>query len=137
MLLNYKCCDLFTKFDHDDFFYTNHLESIEASIRSYDAAVNSLGEVVTFNPGERVKIKPVMSFEILNPTGGMSDAVIYRRKVAEEFERDMAASKPGVEDDYILGKVTLPKFNVNRYKATPTSVWLQHPDNTSNQPKVL
>jgi hypothetical protein len=76
-------------------------------------------------------LRPLMSFEHVNPTGGMSDGVIITRKVAEEYLKDMQDVPIGLEDDYILGKITLPKFKVRRYKATPTACYVTHGGNTS------
>jgi hypothetical protein len=122
---------LITKFDQDDIFYANHLESLEQNIGVYDAAVNAFGEAAYCVANEAVAIRPLMSFERINPTGGMSDCVIMKRNVASQYLQDMIDATFGLEDDFILGKITLPKFNVNRYKATPTACYVTHDTNTS------
>jgi hypothetical protein len=125
--------DLFTKFDHDDLFYRDHLESLVRELGDNDAAVNQFGEAAHCARGEEPFIKPLMSFEHVNPTGGMSDCVIFNRAVAETYIKDMEEAPPGLEDDYILGKITLgnPSFNVRRYKATPTACYITHGNNDS------
>ncbi len=128
-------CDLYTKFDHDDFFYTHHLAVLEEKVRGYDAAIGRFCEMLIQPLKGYGFIKPLFDFGVMNPTGGMSDACMFNRAFAEQYMADMkrmVEQRPdGIEDDYVMGKVTMPKFKVNAFRGAPTTCYVTHGANSS------
>jgi len=129
-------CDWFIKFDHDDLFYRNHIETLLAEVEGYDAAVSGLATVLIQPSDDYGLVKHNVLFGQFNPTGGMSDAVIFNRVVAEQYCQDLETAAAlsldhSSEDDLILGNVTLPRFRVHRFYTKPTACYVSHGANLS------
>lgn len=142
-------CNYYTKWDHDDIFYENHLrdlvDSVKAEVRTgFDQVLRKVyfpldwrgkqnADVLILNPKAYV-YKPAVDFGLFNPLGGMSDCFIFSHNVAEQYLKDMVARAGRNEaDDYILHKYTLPQFtygSVQRDRQA-TACYVSHGRNDS------
>lgn len=121
-------CDVFLKFDQDDFVYNNHIATMIKALEGYDCTLNTQADVMTLYPN-----KPYLAYRAqftLNPTQGMSDSVCFNRAFANEYLQDMLNS-PNEFDDVVLAYKTMPKFRVNRINQEPTTGFVMHMANTT------
>lgn len=121
-------CDVFFKIDHDDFYDTNHIESGLSGLRICDILLNESCRVLVLPYRGKYVYYPKMTF-YKSPMKGHASSVCFSRDVAEEYIRDMEENQ-GKEDDLILGTITAPKFNIQRWVGQPTTTYVTHGANT-------
>lgn len=133
-------CTRFVKFDHDDIFKEDHLSNLEyvfwkLSKEGQDSDFHWVGNLrsgVTILRTDDCEFYDWVDFGQFNPIGGMSDAFMFDRAVAEQYLQDMRdVAGSGLADDWILHKYTLPKFRGELFDGKPTSVYVSHGRNTS------
>ena len=130
-------CDLYTKWDHDDLFYENHLETLALDISTLDWIGQRNADILVLNPKQYL-FKQNREF-IWNPLGGMSDTFMFTNVVAEQYLTDMLSRAGKNEaDDWILYKHTLPKFPRGRMmNCRATACYVSHGRNGSTASLVV
>lgn len=140
-------CDYYTKWDHDDIFYEDHLKNLSRAAHTIirtgfaqtvqfearrDWAGFSQADVLILNPKAYV-YRPDLNFGVFNPLGGMSDCFMFSHRVAEQYLKHMLSRAGKNEaDDYILQMYTLPLFPYGGvFKHTPTACYVSHGRNDS------
>lgn len=122
-------CDLYTKMDDDDIFFTNHLRVLEGMfVGPHDWAVNINGHVLESYPDKLYHLEKDMVW-YWNPTGGPSDAVMFTAKAATEYYRALLNSV-GTPDDVVMGRV-MEGMKVLRLTQGSTMCYVSHGRNTS------
>jgi len=133
-------CDVYTKWDHDDLFYEDHLESLVTRMRKTLVMPPDLDWIGKRRADVLVLREPAYLFKqnrefTWNPLGGMSDTFMFNDKVAREYLQDMldrAGTKEA--DDWILHKYTLPKFPQGvMLDSRPTTCYVSHGRNDSTR----
>jgi len=123
-------CELFTKFDHDDFFYEEHIESLEKEMTDdVDVVAQKYFEALIIPQDAQYQAR--MTEMNQNPTLAMSDAILFNRVFAEQYIKDMKAAATGWPDDEVMAE-TMRKFRVKRYGCKPTCCYVIHGTNTSS-----
>lgn len=147
-LVEDHACDYYTKWDHDDIFYQDHLRDLMDSllmniITGADQTIRDQwmvdwrgmrnADVLILNAQAYV-FKPAVDFSLFNPIGGMSDCFIFSHAVAQQYLKDMIERAGRNEaEDWILHKYTLPKFpygGVHRDRQA-TACYVSHGRNDS------
>jgi hypothetical protein len=128
-------CKYFMKWDHDDIFYRRHLGGALLAIagKEADAYLKTKADVLELHADGTVKRFQDAEWS-WNPTGAMSDSVIFNRKLAKRYLDLMQTSKAfGRADDVLLGEIlNAPDVSVVRDSGTPGSaVYVSHGRNTS------
>lgn len=122
-LVEDHACDYYTKWDHDDIFYQDHLrdlmDSLWADVKTdkerygrwlLDWRGMRKADVLILNP-KAYEYKPDIDFSLFNPLGGMSDCFIFSHAVAQQYLKHMVSRAGKNEaDDHILSTYTLPLF---------------------------
>lgn len=132
-------CARFVKFDHDDIFKEPHISDLEyyfwkESSDGQDPDFHWVGNRragVTILRPNGCEYYDRVDFGQFNPIGGMSDAFMFDRTVAEEYLKDMReVAGFGIADDWVL-KNTLQKFRGSLMNGADTSIYVCHGRNTS------
>lgn len=134
-LLEYGDCNYFTKFDHDDIFYENHLETLKNAVHTQRPNLQWVGQrradVLVLN-SKQYLYRYNREF-VWNPLGGPSDSFMFNHAVADEYLNNMMdRAGTGEADDWILHKYTLPKFpNGRMLEGKATMCYVSHGRNDS------
>jgi hypothetical protein len=132
-------CDFFTKWDHDDLFYEDHLERLRDALAAQNPAddmqwVGQRKADVLVLRDDAYLLQQNLDFT-WNRLGGMSDAFMFTRKVAVQCLEDMLApANKGKADDWIFCKDTLPHFpNGAMLNGRATTCYVVHGRNGSSR----
>jgi hypothetical protein len=122
-------CEVFFKFDDDDFFYADHIEHGVEQLQGFDYTINRLAEVLVLPyRGKYVHI-PAAPFD-LNPTGCMSDSVCFNRRLAIAYEKALRSAQSGTPDDVVMNAVQ-KGFRGNIVVERATTCYVTHGANIS------
>lgn len=132
-LLDSGMCTHYTKMDHDDVFYADHLERLEDIGNRHDWVGLKRADIAILNAAQYTYHREV-DFGLFNPLGGPSDTFLYNHRVATEYLQDMM-SRAGTNeaDDWILHKYTLPKFKGVVFDQSTTMCYISHGRNDSTR----
>lgn len=106
-LLDSECTHFFWV-DHDDLYFSDHVEHGMLALRGFDfCSTRNCGLLFTkasdYRYASEVDFTP-------HPSGGMSASACFRRSVAIEMLADLRNDTSGDNTDNVVARVTLPKF---------------------------
>ncbi len=122
-------CEVFFKFDDDDFFYASHIEHGVEQLQGFDYTINRLAEILVLPYRSKHVYFPAAPFD-LNPTGCMSDSVCFNRRFAVAYEEALRSADPGTPDDVVMSAVQ-KGFRGNIVGARATTCYVTHGANIS------
>lgn len=130
-------CDYINKVDQDDILYEHHFAVQEELMfnpqliqSDFDYAMNCNSELLVLMHDGAYRYSPKVDFGTWNPTGAHPDAIIFNRKVAQDFVGVMS-KHVGVNDDKLLAEHVLPKYKGLRVKVNPSMCFVAHGKNVS------
>ena len=105
-------CDVFLWGDHDDIYFTNHVENSLKNLKGSDIALNDTCGVL-FLKDRDYKMKPPEKF-LAHAPGGMSSSMIFNKDFALKLQFDLMTDKEYYYSDNVVAHKTMPASVVNR-----------------------
>ena len=114
-------CSHFFWCDHDDFYYSNHIENSVHALNAgnLDHVVNHRCDLVLLKKSqyEFIPNNPVT----YNPTGGMASSMCFNRRFAEELLLDLNNNLAIGNADGVVASITMPKFTCHATQQVSTA----------------
>jgi hypothetical protein len=105
-------CDYLFKFDHDDIYYSNHIESLSAVLDSgYEFAINRNSGRLILKPGQPHTYDQNVDFSTTHGPGGMSPSMAFTRRFAISNVKDLQEAPGNIWEDDITARQTMPRFD--------------------------
>ena len=122
VLLNHEC-DVFLWADHDDIYYTNHVETVLKCLDGYDITLSDTCGVL-YVEDKNYKYQKPEKFSAHAP-GGMSSSIAFTRKFAVGLQLDLLKDKEHYYSDNVLAFITMPRHQKN-VTSNSTTVYVAH-----------
>lgn len=125
-------CDVFFKFDHDDIYYSRHIERMIEPLAECDWVAQRHLPLLTIPPmGASYKYEPRTDFTKINPLGASASSCCFNRRFASTYVHALEAAA-GTPDDVVMG-VVLRSFRKRVVSfAEPTCCYVAHGGNVSS-----
>lgn len=121
-------CDVYLWGDHDDIYFSNHVETVILNLQTYDVTVsNTCGVLYVKDKG--YKYTQSQPFTV-NPTGGMASSMAFNKPFARHLQHDLAQDKSARPADNVLAYTTMPKHKTH-VSSNVTTVYVSHPGTVS------
>lgn len=125
-------CTHFFWVDHDDIYFTNHIETCVADLDSgYDFRISRHCGVLISRPGE-YEYLPDASFEGIHAPGGMSASMAFNMSFAMALSADLRNPEFNlVFSDDVLARHTMPRFRCLN-STVKTTTYVSHATSLSS-----
>jgi hypothetical protein len=122
-LLIHEGCDVFLWADHDDIYYTNHIEKSLENLEDYDITLSDTCGVLYLKE-KQFKYQRPEKFQAHAP-GGMSSSMVFNKRFALHLYSDLIKDSDYYYSDNVVAHKTMPKNRVN-ITSSNTTVYVSH-----------
>jgi len=116
-------CSSFFWVDHDDLYYSHHIETAISELAEADWRISRFADILYLDRN-RYRWRRRVRFTSHAP-GGMSASMAFNRAFADALLVDLGADAEHHYSDNVVAKVTLSKFRAH-YSDTLTTAYVSH-----------